>query len=83
MSPGLDTTIYLSGSNSRLYKNGINIGAGGSGANGDQFYISMTGSTNYTEAKNTQLLIGLQASTFTITTQDDLDPDTFTFNEIS
>ena len=83
MSPGLDNIIYLSGSTSSLYKNGTNIGTQGTGANGDQFYIAMTGSNAYTTTKTAQLLIGPESSTFTLLTQDDLDPDQFTFNSIT
>jgi hypothetical protein len=65
-----------------LYKNNINIGTEGTGSNGDQFYIAMTGSTNYSETKAAQLFMGTQSSTFTITTTEDLDPDQFVFTPI-
>lgn len=41
MSEGIVTDVILSG-DSILYKNGVNIGTGGTGVNGDQFYIAMT-----------------------------------------
>ena len=83
MSPGLDNIIYLSWDTSSLYKNWVNIGTQGTGANGDQFAIAMTGSNTYTTTKTSQLLIGPEYSTFTLLTQDDGDPDQFTFNVVT
>jgi hypothetical protein len=42
----------------------------------------MTGSNNDTETKNAQLIIGQQSSIFSVTTDNENDPDQFVFTPI-
>ena len=77
MSEGIIANIILSG-NGNVYKNGINIGTGGTGTNGDQLYIAMTASTSYITMIQTTLIAGNTSAAFSITTKQDITPPLFT-----
>ena len=57
MTNGIQNTVLLSGWGT-LYKNGINIGTNGTGANGDQFYAIMNASANYYTTRIGTITIG-------------------------
>lgn len=84
MDVWISENITLSGS-WVLFKNETNIGTSGTGQNGDQFYIQMTSSSNYSISNTGTLLIGTTSSDFVLTTKDqiiDNIPDAFSLSGV-
>ncbi|MCF7835181.1 right-handed parallel beta-helix repeat-containing protein [Candidatus Gracilibacteria bacterium] len=78
MSPGVFTGINID--TGTLFKNLINIGTGGTGGNGDQFYIQLISSNLYSTTVTSNLLMGSMHQSFDVMTKAiDYIPNQFTF----
>ena len=77
MSDGIIANIGVSG-NAIIYKNGVNIGTGGTGTNGNQFYLAMNASPNYISSIQSTLIAGNTSAVFSVTTKQDTTPPIFT-----
>ncbi|HMS91810.1 MAG TPA: hypothetical protein PKC87_06300, partial [Candidatus Absconditabacterales bacterium] len=70
----------------KIFKNGVDIGTGGTGTNGDEFYIQITSSSNYYTLRSGSLIIGTTSADFTVTTLEqiiDNIPNNFSFDSIT
>ena len=76
MSEGIIADVILNGQGN-IYKNEVNIGTGGTGSNGDQFYIAITGSSTYISTTTGILVAGNTSAGFSVTTKQDITPPVF------
>lgn len=81
---GINTTVPVAITGGEYSKNGaVFTSAAGSAVLGDTFSVRHTSSPSNSSQVNTTLTIGTASDTFSSTTEDDRDPDPFTFVDVT